>query len=97
SKEKLNFIYAQRGRLILKKADKNTGKSALKIPKLDLSMKLNVAILIFFSVLIIWGIVLVRDKLLYNTNEMATYLAQSYASEEENRMNMYKLFLNLAS
>ncbi len=81
----------------MKKADKNTGKSALKIPKLDLSMKLNVAILIFFSVLIIWGIVLVRDKLLYNTNEMATYLAQSYASEEENRMNMYKLFLNLAS
>lgn len=81
----------------MKKREKTDEKSALKIPKIDLSMKLNVAILIFFSLLIIWGIVLVRNKLLYNANEMGTYLAQSYASEEENRMTMYKLFLNLAS
>ena len=81
----------------MKKREKTDEKSALKIPKIDLSMKLNVAILIFFSLLIIWGIVLVRNKLLYNANEMGTYLAQSYASEEENRMNIYKLFLNLAS
>ena len=52
--------------------------------KIELSMKLNIVLLVIFSMIMIWAIFLVRNKLLYNADEMGTYLAQSYANEEEN-------------
>ena len=60
-------------------------------------MKLNIAILIAFSAMIFWGIFLVRDKLLHNSYEMGTRLAQSYATEEENRISVYEMLLTLGS
>ena len=66
-----------------------------KQTKINLAIQLNIAILITFSVLILWGIFLVRDKLMQNSQELRTYLAQSYAAEEESRMSMYKLLMNL--
>ena len=65
--------------------------------KIELSMKLNIVLLVIFSMIMIWAIFLVRNKLLYNADEMGTYLAQSYANEEENRMSIYKMFLGLGS
>ena len=65
--------------------------------KLDFSMKMNLALLAAFTLLIAWGIFLVRDKLLRNADEMGTYLAESYATEEENRASMYRLFMRLGS
>ena len=70
-------------------------KSRRHPPHIDLPMKLNIAILIAFSVMIFWGIFLVRDKLLQNSHEMGTYLARSYATEEENRISIYKMLMNL--
>lgn len=66
-----------------------------KQTKINLAIQLNITILITFSVLILWGIFLVRDKLMQNSQELGTYLAQSYAAEEESRMSMYKLLMNL--
>ena len=45
--------------------------------KIELSMKLNIVLLVIFSMIMIWAIFLVRNKLLYNADEMGTYLAQS--------------------
>ena len=65
--------------------------------KIDLSMALNIAVSIVFSLLLIGGIILVKDKLLYNADEMGTNLAQSYAAEEENRIELYELLMNFAA
>ena len=43
------------------------------------------------------GIYLVRDKLLYNANEMGNNLAQSYSREEETRISIYEMLLNMCS
>ncbi len=61
------------------------------------SVKINIALILVFFLLLIWGGYLVRDKLLMNANEMGTYLAQSYATEEENRMSVYRLLLRLGA
>ncbi len=68
-----------------------------KFDKLKLTLWLNVILLAAFFALVSWGVYLVRDKLLLNANEMGTYLAQSYAAEEENRISIYKLFMNLGA
>ena len=68
-----------------------------KFDKLKITLCLNVVLLAAFFTMIAWGVYLVRDKLLLNANEMGTYLAQSYAAEEENRIAIYKLFMNLGS
>lgn len=68
-----------------------------KTSRFDFSMKLNIFIVVLFSVLIVWGIFLVRDRLLANADELGTSLAESYASEEENRIAIYQMLLNLAS
>ena len=65
--------------------------------KIALSVKLNIALILSFCVLIGWGIYLVRDKLLRNAYEMGNQLAQSYADEEENRISMYRLMMNLGA
>ena len=63
----------------------------------DRSMSLNLALLLVFLALMIFGIFLVRDKLLYNADEMGTHLAESYSREEENRISIYQMFLNLGA
>lgn len=68
-----------------------------KLKRMNLTAALGLALLLAFVLLISWGLYLVRDKLLRNANELGTHLAQSYATEEENRMNMYRMFLNLSS
>lgn len=42
-------------------------------------------------------VVLVRDKLLSNASEMGTYLAESYASEEQRRFQSYELIMAIGS
>lgn len=64
---------------------------------LDLTMKLNIAVLIVLSVLIVWSIFLVREKLLKNADEMGTHLAESYAMEEENRISIYRMLMYLGA
>ena len=41
-----------------------------KQTKINLAIQLNITILITFSVLILWGIFLVRDKLMQNSQEL---------------------------
>ena len=64
-------------------------------PRGNPSARLNIAVLACLFLLIIWGIFLVRNKLLYNAYDMGTRLANSYASEEEDRLAVYELFLDL--
>ena len=66
-------------------------------PRGNPSARLNIAVLACLFLLIIWGIFLVRNKLLYNAYDMGTRLANSYASEEEDRLAVYELFLDLGS
>ncbi len=62
-----------------------------------ISARLNIAVLACLFLLIIWGVFLVRNKLLYNAYDMGTRLANSYANEEEDRLAVYRLFLDLGS
>lgn len=73
----------------MKKKRKNKGQ--------DRTLWLNMAlILAFFSVMSL-GIYLVRDKLLYNANEMGNSLAQSYSNEEESRISVYGMLLRMCA
>lgn len=63
----------------------------------NLPIKLNILTLIAFSVLIIWGSLLVREKLLQNTQEMGTSLAKSYADEEQNRIDFYSMLMEMGT
>ena len=58
---------------------------------------IQISILATFVVLIIWSIFLIREKLLKNANEMGMHLAESYAIEEENRLNVYSMLLSLGA
>ena len=63
----------------------------------DRTLWLNIAlILAFFSVMSL-GIYLVRDKLLFNANEMGNSLAQSYSNEEESRISVYGMLLEMCA
>lgn len=68
-----------------------------KLDHKDRSMALNLSLLLVFMGLMVFGIYLVRDKLLYNADEMGTYLAESYSREEENRINIYRMSLSLGA
>ena len=63
----------------------------------DRTMVLNLSLLLVFLGLMLFGIYLVRDKLLYNADEMGTYLAEGYSREEESRISIYRMFLNLGA
>lgn len=58
---------------------------------------IQASILAVFVILLVWSIFLIREKLLKNANEMGMYLAQSYAIEEENRLNVYSMLLSLGA
>ena len=68
-----------------------------KFRKLDLSTWLNLAMVAAFTALTLWGIFLVRDKMLKNAQEMGTSLAESYALEEQNRIQMYGMLILLGT
>lgn len=56
---------------------------------------IQISILATFVILLIWSIFLIREKLLKNANEMGMHLAESYAMEEENRLDVYSMLLSL--
>lgn len=58
---------------------------------------IQVLLFVTFVLFLGWSIFLVREKLLINANQMGTILAQNYANEEENRINMYSLLLSTMS
>lgn len=58
---------------------------------------IRLALLAAVIILLVWSIILTRDKLLRNAKEMGIYLAESYAMEEENRINVYSLLLGIGS
>lgn len=67
------------------------------IQKHDRTLWLNIALIVAFFAVMSLGIYLVRDKLLYNANEMGNNLAQSYSREEETRISIYEMFLTMCS
>lgn len=48
-----------------------------------------------FVLLLGWSVLLIREKLLRNAHQMGMNLAQSYAYEEENRIELYSMLLNI--
>lgn len=74
-------------------------KNSYRSPKTrsNLAARLNIAALLCLFLLIVWCIFLVKNKLLYNAYDMGTRLAASYASEEDDRMAVYEVFLDLGS
>lgn len=56
--------------------------------------RLATVLVIALALLLVWGIILVRDKLLLNANNMGGYLAQSYAVRESNRFAYYEGLLS---
>ena len=56
-------------------------------------------ILLFFAFICLlgWSIFLIREKLLSNAKDMGIHLAQSYADEEENRIDIYSMLLSLGA
>lgn len=58
---------------------------------------IRLALLAAVIILLVWSIILTRDKLLRNAKEMGIYLAESYAMEEENRINVYSLLLGIGA
>ena len=67
------------------------------IKKHDRTLWLYVALIVAFFAVMSLGIYMVRDKLLYNANEMGNNLAQSYSREEEMRISIYEMLLNMCS
>lgn len=63
--------------------------------KLYLNNLLNVIILIIVLVIFIVSVLLVRQKLLQNTQELGMSLARSYASEEETYISAFRDMLSL--
>lgn len=65
-------------------------KSKLRFEQNALIPQLSAVLAIVLSLLLIWGITLVREKLLSNANSMGSNLAQSYADQEEARFEYYE-------
>ncbi len=65
--------------------------------KLLFSNILNIVVLIVVLVTIIVSVLLVRQKLLQNTQELGMSLAESFAREEEVRQDSFTDFLNFGS
>lgn len=72
-----------------------------KSPYRKMQKKVPIFIKLFlflaFVLLMAWSIFLVREKILTNANDLGMSLAQSYANEEENRINMYSMLLTTMS
>lgn len=62
-----------------------------------ISLVAKIMAIITFTILIIFSIILIRDKLLNNAKEMGIELAKSYAVEENSRIDFYAMLLDLES
>lgn len=67
----------------------------IKVEKISVWLKISAVVV--FTALLIWSVILVRDKMLKNASDMGMYLTQSYAWEEENRIEMYSVLLSMCS
>lgn len=65
----------------------------INVKKTSLIIKLSMFFII--GILVTYAIFLTRDKLMKNANEMGMLLAESYAYEEENRIDFYTILLGL--
>ena len=65
--------------------------------KTRLSWKLGVALIVTLALLFCWSIVLVKDKLLSNADDMGTRLAESYAAEEQSRFATYEMLMAIGA
>ncbi len=65
--------------------------------KTRLSWKLTVALIVTLALLFCWSIVLVKDKLLSNADDMGTRLAESYAAEEQSRFATYEMLMAIGA
>lgn len=57
----------------------------------------NLIILVIFAMLSLFSIILVRTKLLQNAQEMGTYLARNYSTEEEVNMMIYQTLIGMGT
>lgn len=65
--------------------------------KIFMTNLLNILVLIIVFVTLLFSILLVREKLLQNTQDLGMALAQSYASEEETHISAFKDVLDLGT
>ncbi len=61
------------------------------------NIRLNRIILVIFAILTIFSILLVRDKLLKDSDSLGNYLVWNYATEEQNNINIYETFVRLGT
>ena len=58
---------------------------------------LNIAFLLFFAVLTIFSLYMMREKLLQNAQQFGTSLTQNYAAEEQNHIDTYSAMMKLGT
>lgn len=63
----------------------------------SINTALSILLMIACVSMLIFGVILVRTKLLQNTQDLGISLAESYAAEEELRVATFRNFLDLGS
>ena len=58
---------------------------------------LNIVFLLFFAVLTIFSLYMMREKLLQNAQQFGTSLTQNYAAEEQNHIDTYSAMMKLGT
>lgn len=58
---------------------------------------LNVLFLLFFAILTIFSLYMMREKLLQNAQQFGTSLTQNYAAEEQNHIDTYSAVMQLGT
>lgn len=58
---------------------------------------LNVLFLLFFAILTIFSLYMIREKLLQNAQQFGTSLTQNYAAEEQNHIDTYSAVMQLGT
>ena len=61
------------------------------------NIRLNRIILVIFAILGVFNILLVRHKLLKDSDSLGNYLVWNYATEEQNNINIYQTFVRLGT
>lgn len=64
-------------------------KISFKANPEDVISRLSIAFVVVLVLLLAWGVILVRDKLLENADAMGVRLAQSYAEQEQDKLDYY--------
>lgn len=58
---------------------------------------LNIVFLLFFAMLTIFSLYMMRERLLQNAQQFGTSLTQNYAAEEQNHIDIYRAVMNLGT